>query len=137
MIIDHIRDLEEFKNLYESRPMPSQYEFNWLVNNPNLFCFYDELNGKLRGFITVQNEEGELTLSGISIRNNFKDNIEAVKTVCNAFKQDIYSYTPLKEAGLVLKKSGFEKVYTDNNGITKWSFKYGQEKSTCISKINS
>lgn len=137
MIIDHIRDLEEFKNLYESRPMPSQYEFNWLVNNPNLFCFYDELSGKLRGFITVQNEEGELTLSGISIRKNFKDNIEAVKTVCNAIKQDIYSYTPLKEAGLVLKKSGFEKVYTDNNGITKWSFKYGQEKSTCISKINS
>lgn len=128
MIIDHIRDMEEFKKLYESRPMPSQYDFEWLVNNPNLFCFYDELKGFLRGFITAQVEDGELTLSGISIRKNFKDNIEAVKTVCNSFKQDIYSYTRLKEASLVLKKSGFEKIYTDNNGITKWRFKNGQEK---------
>lgn len=128
MIIDHIRDMEEFKKLYESRPMPSQYDFEWLVNNPNLFCFYDELKGFLRGFITVQVEGNELTLSGASIRKNFKDNIEAVKTVCNAFKQDIYSYTRLKEACLVLKKSGFEKIYTDNNGITKWRFKNGQEK---------
>lgn len=128
MIIDHIRDMEEFKKLYESRPMPSQYDFEWLVNNPNLFCFYDELKGFLRGFITVQVEGNELTLSGASIRKNFKDNIEAVKTVCNAFKQDIYSYTRLKEACLVLKKSGFEKIYTDNNEITKWRFKNGQEK---------
>lgn len=128
MIIDHIRDMEELKKLYESRPMPSQYDFEWLVNNPNLFCFYDELKGFLRGFITIQVEDGELTLSGTSIRKNFKDNIEAVKTVCNAFKQDIYSYTRLKEANLVLKKSGFEKIYTDNNGITKWRFKNGQEK---------
>lgn len=128
MIIDHIRDMEEFKKLYESRPMPSQYDLEWLVNNPNLFCFYDELKGFLRGFITVQVEGGELTLSGTSIRKNFKDNIEAVKTVCNSFKQDIYSYTRLKEASLVLKKSGFEKIYTDNNGITKWRFKNGQEK---------
>lgn len=128
MIIDHIRDMEEFKKLYESRPMPSQYDFEWLVNNPNLFCFYDELKGFLRGFLTVQVEDGEFTLSGTSIRKNFKDNIEAVKTVCNSFKQDIYSYTRLKEASLVLKKSGFEKIYTDNNGITKWRFKNGQEK---------
>lgn len=128
MIIDHIRDMEELKKLYESRPMPSQYDFEWLVNNPNLFCFYDELKGFLRGFVTVQIEDGELTLSGTSIRKNFKDNIEAVKTVCNSFKQDIYSYTRLKEASLVLKKSGFEKIYTDNNGITKWRFKNGQEK---------
>lgn len=128
MFIDHIRNMEEFKKLYESRPMPSQYDFEWLVNNPNLFCFYDELKGFLRGFITVQVEGRELTLSGVSIKKNFKDNIEAVKTVCNAFKQDIYSYTRLKEACLVLKKSGFEKIYTDNNGITKWRFKNGQEK---------
>lgn len=128
MIIDHIKNMEEFKKLYESRPMPSQYDFEWLVNNPNLFCFYDELKGFLRGFITVQVEDGELTLSGTSIRKNFKDNIEAVKTVCNSFKQDVYSYTRLKEASLVLKKSGFEKIYTDNNGITKWRFKNGQEK---------
>lgn len=125
MIIDHCRDIEELKRLYESRPMPSQYEFDWLVKNPNLFCFYGEKDGKLRGFITVQNEDGELTLSGTSIRKNYKDNIDAVSVVCRAFKKDIYAYTSLKEAGLVLKKSGFEKVYTDDKKITKWRFKNG------------
>lgn len=125
MIIDHIRDLEEFKKLYESRPMPHGYEFNWLVNNPNLFCFYDEKNGRLRGFITVQIEGGELTLSGVSVRKNFLDNIEAVKTVCKAFKEDIYAYTPLKEAGLVLKKAGFERVYSSDKELIKWRKKYG------------
>ena len=128
MIIDYCRDIEELKKLYKSRPMPSQYEFDWLVKNPNLFCFYDEEEGKLRGFITVQNEEGELTLSGTSVRKNYKDNIDAVSVVCRAFKEDIYAYTPLKEAGLVLKKSGFEKVYTDDKKITKWRFKNGQKK---------
>lgn len=105
--------------------MPSQYNFNWLVNNPNLFCFYDEKNGKLRGFITIQNENGELTLSGTSVRKNYKDNIDAVRTICKAFSEDICAYTPLKEAGLVLKKSGFQKVYTDDNKITKWRYTNG------------
>lgn len=113
MIIDHIRDIEEFKKLYKSRPMPSQYDFDWLVNNPNLFCFYNELTGILVGFVTVQCESGELTLSGISIKKNYANNIEAVITVCNEFREDIYAYTPLKHAGIVLKKAGFEKI--DNN----------------------
>lgn len=113
MIIDHCRDIEELRKLYESRPMPFQYDFEWLINNPNLFCFYDETEGFLRGYITVQLEDKELTLSGASIRKNLKDNVDAVRTVCKAFKQDVYSYTPLKEAGLVLKKAGFKKI--DNN----------------------
>lgn len=111
MIIDRIRNLEEFKKLYESRPMPLQYDFKWLINNPNLFCFYDELNGFLRGFITVQYEDGELTLSGTSIRKNYQNNIDAINKICGLFKEDIYSYTPLKHAALILKKAGFEKVH--------------------------
>lgn len=113
MIIDKVRDIKELKKLYESRPMPSQYDFDWLVNNPNLFCFYDELKGFLRGFITVQIENGKLTLSGTSIRKNMSDNIDAIVTVCNAFNDDMYSYTPLKEAGLVLKKAGFKHIKND------------------------
>lgn len=113
MIIDHPRDIKEFKKLYESRPMPYQYDFNWLVNNPNLFCFYDEFTGILRGFITIQLEGNELTLSGISIRKNFKNNIDAINKICDSFKQDIYAYTPLKHAALVLKKAGFEKLHND------------------------
>ena len=110
MIIDHIRDVEEFRRLYNDRPMPNQYDFDWLVNNPNLFCFYDEEKGFLRGFITIQTENGFLTLSGTSIRKNMPDNIEAIIKICNAFKEDIYSFTPLRHAGLLLKKAGFENL---------------------------
>jgi hypothetical protein len=118
MIIDRCRDVEELKRLYESRPMPFQYEFEFLINNPNLFCFYDEQEGFLRGFITVQYEydEGEkvLTLSGTSVKKNFKDNVDAIEMVCSLFDEDIYSFTPLKEAGLVLRKARFVRV--DNKG---------------------
>lgn len=119
MIIDKIRDKEELKKLYEERPMPIQYDWDFLLNNPFLFCFYDEENGKLRGFITLQREFFEelnktvLTLSGTSVRGNMADNIDAIISVCNALNDDVYAYTELKHAVLVLKKSGFKKV-TDN-----------------------
>ena len=113
MIIDHIRDIDEFNKLYNDRPMPVPYDYNFIVNNPCLYCFYDQNNGKLLGFITVQREGGELTLSGVSIRKNMSNIITAIITVCDSFNEDIYSYTPLKHAGLVLKKAGF--IETKNN----------------------
>lgn len=120
MIADYIRDVEELKKLYESRPMPHGYNWEWLINNPHLYCFYDEEKGFLRGYITMQNEDGELTLSGASIRKNFEENVRAVKMVCEAYSKTsdkpIYSYTPLKEAALVLRKAGFKKLY-DNKYI--------------------
>lgn len=115
MILDHCRNLEELKKLYESRPMPRSYSFEFLINNPNLFCFYDELKGFLRGFITVQEENGLLTLSGVSIRKNMPDNIQAIIKVCNMFEdRDMFAFTPLKHAALVLKKAGFKKLDNDN-----------------------
>jgi hypothetical protein len=111
MIIDHIRDMEEFKALYNERPMPMPYDFEWLIKNPCLYCFYDE--GKLLGFITIQREDGELTLSGVSIRKNMPNIITAIVTVCEAFNENTYSYTPLKHAGLVLKKAGFKHLKDD------------------------
>lgn len=113
MIIDHPRDLKELYHLYADRPMPSQYEWEWLINNPNLFCFYDEKQGFLRGFITVQREDGELTLSGTSIRGNMPDNVQAIIKVCEAFNEDMYAYTPLRHAGLVLRKAGFKHIKDD------------------------
>ena len=56
----------------------------------------------------------------------FKNNIDAVKKVCSVLKEDVFAYSSLKEAGIVLKKCGFKKVYTDNNNITKWRFEYGK-----------
>ena len=116
MIVDHCRDIEELKRLYDERPMPSQYEFDWLIHNPNLFCFYE--GNKLLGFITMQDEDFEnigkvLTLSGTSIRGIMPNVVDAIKMVCNAFNQDIYSFTELKHAALVLRKAGFKKIGTN------------------------
>lgn len=113
MIIDHCRDKEELFKLYTERPMPNQYNFEWLLNNPNLFCFYDEEKGFLRGFITVQKEGKYLTLSGTSIKGNMSDNIQAIIKVCEAFKENMYAFTKLKHAGLVLRKAGFKHIKND------------------------
>ena len=114
MIIDRCRDTEELRNLYNNRPMPVQYDFDFLIKNPYLFCFYDEDNGDLKAYITIQKEELDgrerLTLSGASVRKNMPDNIPAIIKICNAFKDDIYAYTKLKHAVLTLKKAGFKKV---------------------------
>lgn len=113
MIIDRCRDREELYNLYSNRPMPNQYEFEWLINNPNLFCFYDEKQGFLTGFITVQKENNLLTLSGTAIRGIMPDVVKAIITVCNAFDDDMYAFTPLRHAGLVLRKAGFKHIKND------------------------
>ena len=114
MIIDHCRDKKELYELYCLRPMPNQYDFEFLMQNPNLFCFYDGKLGFLRGFITVQTEdidgEKKLTLSGTSIRGNMPDNIDAIIAVCEAFNEDMYAVTPLRHAELVLRKAGFVKL---------------------------
>lgn len=110
MIIDHIRDIEEFKALYDGRPMPVSYDYDWLIKNPCLYCFYGEEKGDLRGFITVQREDGELTLSGVSVRKNMPDNVDAILTVCEGFDEDMYSYTEVKSAILCLLKAGFKHL---------------------------
>lgn len=114
MIIDHCRNEKELYELYSLRPMPEQYDFKFLIQNPNLFCFYDEKLGFLRGFITVQYEEidgvNRLTFSGTSIRGNMPDNINAIITICNAFNEDMYAVTVLKHAELTLRRAGFKKL---------------------------
>lgn len=120
MIIDHIRDLEEFKKLYESRPMnDGQYSFKHIINNPNLFCFYGEKDAELKGFIFItQDDKKRLFLSGASVRKNMPDNIDAIITICNAFNKEIYSDTDKKEAQYVLLKAGFIKI--ENNFYVRY-----------------
>ncbi len=113
MIIDRCRNKKELLNLYKSRPMPNQYDFDWLINNPNLFCFYHEQEGYLQGFITVQRENGLLTLSGTAVRRIMPDAINAIIKVCNAFDEDMYAFTPLRHAALLLKKAGFKHIKND------------------------
>lgn len=118
MIIDHIRNIEEFRAFYNKYKMPNQYEFDWLVNNPNLFCLYDE-NSVLWGYITVQREDGLLTLSGASKRKNMQENIRFINMVCDAFDEDMYAFTRVRPAIAVLRKAGFKKVYDDKYVKTK------------------
>lgn len=113
MICDHIRNLEELNELYSFCKMPNQYDWDFLINNPNLFCFYDEESGKLRGYITVQKEDGKLTLSGASYRKNLADNVNAIVMVCNAFNEDMYSFTKVKPAKICLLKAGFKHIKDD------------------------
>ena len=111
MIIDHIRDLEEFREFYNTYKMPNQYDFKWLIANPNLFCVYNEQG--LCGYITVQREGGLLTLSGASKRKNMAENIKFINMVCDAFDEDMYAFTRVRPAIAVLRKANFKKVYDD------------------------
>lgn len=124
MIIDHCRDIKEFQDFFYQYQMPEseQFEFYWVINNPNLFCFYDEITNELKAYIVMHKEDDNLYLSGASCRKNYPDNIQAIIKICNAFDRDIYSYTKLKHAGLLLRKAGFKKISdyeyirTKNNG---------------------
>ena len=118
MIIDRCRNKKEFKRLYYSRPMPRQYKLRFLFNNPHLYCFYGEDDGLLKGYITIQRELGLLTLSGASVPKNMSDNIDAIMTVCNAFDDDMYAFTTLKQARYILKKAGF--IQLDNDKLVRY-----------------
>lgn len=123
MIIDKIRDLLEFQDFFYNYPMPKeqQFTFDWVINNPNLFCFYGEEKQDLRAYIVLHDEDGKVYLSGASCRKNFLDNIQGIIKVCNAFPCDIYSYTKRKQAKLLLKKAGFEQ-------ISEFEFIYKKDK---------
>lgn len=115
MIIDHIRNLKEFWKFYNDRPMnDGQYTFEHIVNNPNLFCFYDETNGTLKGYIFItEDEKGRLFLSGAGAKKNMLDNTNAIIKVCEVFPCEMYSNTDKKEAQFILKKAGFKKIEQD------------------------
>ena len=112
MIIDHIRDLEEFREFYYTYKYPGLYDFHWIVNNPNLFCLYDK-DSVLWGYISVQREHGVLSLSGASKRKNMQENINFINMVCDAFDEDMYAFTRVRPAIAVLRKASFKKVYDD------------------------
>lgn len=112
MIIDHIRDNDEFKTFFKKRPMNDGiFSLDFIMNNPHLYCFYDKLRGFLKGYINVyRNETGRLFLSGAAKRKILPDIITAIITVCNAFDEDMYSETDKREAKYALLKAGFKKV---------------------------
>lgn len=125
MIIDHIRDLYDFQEFFYAHPMPKEQEFSflWVIKNPNLFCFYDEVTGEIKAYIVMCKHDDKLYLSGASCRKNMPDNIQGIIKVCNAFNEDIYSYTKNKCAKVLLNKAGFKKI----NEFEYVRYKNGQE----------
>ena len=115
MIIDRCRDEKEFKDFFYKYPMDDGiYSLDFILNNPNLFCFYNEENGKLEAFISVCTDETKrLLLSGAGRRKNMQENINAVKMVCNIFDEDMFAETDKRPAQILLLKAQFEKI--DNN----------------------
>lgn len=120
MIIDKIRDVQELKNLFVLRPMQTDvYSFDFIVNNPHLYCFYGENDRLLKGIVFLTEIDNKFFLSGISIAKNLYNCIDAVNIVCDSYKQDIFSDTDLRHAVFVLKKAGFEK-YKNNIYIRRY-----------------
>lgn len=115
MIIDRCRDEKEFKQFFSDHPMnDGLYSYEFILNNPYLFCFYNEVTGVLEGYISVTADKDEkLFLSGAAIRKNMRENINAINMVCDFFPCDMYSETDKKEAVIALLKARFKKI--DNN----------------------
>lgn len=115
MILDHCRDKEEFKEFFNKHPMnDGVFSFDFILNNPNLFCFYNEVTKELEAYISVYADETKkLYLSGAGVRKNMLENINAIKIVCEGFSCDMYAETDLRPAAILLLKAGFKKV--DNN----------------------
>lgn len=110
MIIDKIRDKKEFSELYNSIDNSNLWKLEELLDYPNIFCFYSEITSKLVGCIYLERKKDKNFLSGFSKKKNLHNNIEAVNAVCDYFNFDMYSETPFKHAGYVLKKAGFKKI---------------------------
>lgn len=126
MIIDRVRDKEEFKTFFNAHPMNDGIlSYDFLVNSPFLFCCYDDITDDLKGYISIYTgDTDKLFLCGAGIRHNMPDNIRAIIKVCEAFNDDIYADTDIKEAKICLLKAGFKKI--ENNLYVR--FKNGKKQ---------
>ena len=111
MIIDKCRDKKELYDFFINRPMDDGiFDFEFISNNPHLYCFYDEKKGYLKGYANIyRDEEKRLLLSGAGVRKNMPDNINAIIMLCDAYDEDMYADTDKKEAEYCLRKAGFKK----------------------------
>jgi len=111
MIIDKCRDFQLFNSFFLEHPMNDGiFSFEFVKNNPNLFCGYDEKTGELRAYINIYQYDGNIFISGASVRKNMPDNINFIIKICNAFNCDIYADTDIKTAKILLLKAGFKKL---------------------------
>ena len=118
MIIDYVRNVDELKRMFKTRPMQTDvYDIDFILNNPHLYCFYHEETGELLGFIFITENKGRLFLSGVTIKETINRMAEintAIITVCNAYNQAMYSDTDLKHAQYVLRRAGFKRLRRTN-----------------------
>lgn len=113
MIIDHIRDIDEFKKLFNERPMNQDvYSLDFIINNPHTYCFYSD--DTLKAYIFIAKHGKRLFLSGASRPKMMNENIAAINAVCSAYDEPMYSDTDIKAARYLLRKAGFKRLKNTN-----------------------
>lgn len=108
MIIDRIRDINEFSELYSSIDNSNLAKLQDLLSmNDYIFCFYED---GLLGCIYLAGKDGKIFLNGFSKPKQFSKVIEAINHICRYYSnEDIYSETPFRHAKLALMRCGFKK----------------------------
>ena len=112
MIVSRCRDIEEFKKVHAQcdNGCISTAE-NLLALGDYCFCFYSKDTGKLLGCIYLEDDNGRVCLSGLSVRKNYDIVIRAIKLISDIFHEDdLYSLTDKKSAIMVLLRCGFKKI---------------------------
>lgn len=114
MIIDKCRDFHSFTKFFFAHPMnDGLFSLDFVLNNPYLFCAYDEKTGKLKAYANMYEQDGKLFISGASVRKNLPENVNFIIKICNACNQDVYADTDKKTARIVLNRAGFKKIGTN------------------------
>lgn len=124
MRIEHPRDVKDLKKMFIERPMQTDLiNFDFIINNPHLYCFYDELNNELLGYVFITERNKRLFLNGVSKSRQMPNVVTAIIAICEAYNKPMYSDTDLKPAILVLRRAGFKRLR--NTNIYKRSKKHG------------
>ena len=126
MIIDRCRDVGELFTFFQAHPMnDGLFDFEFIKNNPHLYCAYDEISGKLRAYANMYSDDGKIFISGASVRKNMPENVDFIMMICKAFNCDIYADTDIKTAKILLRKAGFKKL--KNNLFVRYKNEFTQK----------
>ena len=113
MIIDHIRNLDEFIKLYNSVDNSNLPTIDEILNLKDcVFCFYNKNTSRLEGVIYIENIDGKIFLSGFSIKKHYLKNVLAVKTVSEYLNPN-YNTDAFKQSDSYYKNKMYNTLQND------------------------